>query len=163
MRFTALRWVSISALILVGCAPKSPPSEEGARPTEKPLDDRLAAPGSTTDALWGTTWVLENLLGESVIDRAEATLTFPEPGKIAGKGSCNQFFADVQLAGQSIVIGSLGATRRACAEPVNDQEWRYFAALQIAERFVIEGRTLSIYCQETEAPLRFTRTDSSSQ
>jgi heat shock protein HslJ len=159
-----LPWLAVvAAAAIVGCAPKTPPAVGRADSGEEPLDDRQAAPGSTSEELWGTSWLLEDLAGTGVVDRVQATLTFPEPGKIAGKGSCNQFFGDVQLAGRSIVIGSLGATRMACAEAVNDQERRYFEALQHAERWGVEGRTLSIWFQESEAPLRFTRTGSSTE
>jgi len=141
------------ALFVVGaCAPK-PPDER----KEQPVDDRAAAPGTTTDALWGTAWLLEDLAGTGVIDRVEASLEFIEPGKIGGRGSCNHFFGGVELAGRSIVISGLGSTRMACEEAVNEQEGRYFAALEAAQRFELDGDVLRIYLHDREEPLRFTR------
>ena len=72
--------------------------------------------------LKGTEWVLENLAGQGVIDSVQATLGFPELGKVVGKGSCNRFFGTVEIQGDKIKFGSLGSTRMACPEAVMKQE-----------------------------------------
>jgi len=62
------------------------------------------------------------LAGAGVVDRVHATLEFPEPGRVAGNASCNRFFGSVEATEQMIKIGSLGSTKMACAEAVNNQE-----------------------------------------
>ncbi len=101
--------------------------------------------------------MLEDIGGAGVIDDARATLEFPERGKAAGRGSCNQFFGSVEITGPAIAFGPLGSTRMACAEAVMNQESRYLKALQDAERYSVEGSVLLVYAKGMEQPLRFTR------
>lgn len=118
-----------------------------------------AAPGGAVASLEGTAWRLEDLAGAGVIDGAEATLEFPEPGKVAGRGSCNRFTGTVEVSGESIRFGRLGSTMIGCAEAVGNQERKYFAVLQNAERFRLGGSTLELYGRGTDLPSRFIRID----
>jgi putative lipoprotein len=104
--------------------------------------------------LMGTTWRLDSLAGEPVLDGVQATLVIQE-GKVSGRGSCNSFFGPVTIEGEKISFGPLGSTRMACPETVSNQEAKYFEALHTAERFTIEGSSLSIHSRGMEAPLRF--------
>ncbi|MGH7562865.1 MAG: YbaY family lipoprotein [Gemmatimonadota bacterium] len=105
--------------------------------------------------LQGTAWRLEDLGGFGVLDRVEATLEFPEAGKVVGSGSCNRFFGTVEISGESIKFGPLGSTRMSCVEAVMNQEAKYLKALEDAERFTLEGSTLLAYYRGAEEPLRF--------
>ncbi len=120
--------------------------------------DAGAVGGAAASAsLWGTAWLLEDLGGAGVLDGAQATLEFPEPGKAAGRGSCNRFFGTVEISGASLKFGPLGSTKMACVEAVMAQESRYVEALQNADRYAIQGSTLLIYARGMSQPLRFTR------
>jgi putative lipoprotein len=105
--------------------------------------------------LGGTAWRLEDLGGAGVLDNVEATLEFPETGKVAGRGSCNRFFGEVEISGQSIGFGALGSTRMSCVEAVMNQEAKYLKALEGAERFMLDGSMLLIYSKGMDQPLRF--------
>ena len=107
--------------------------------------------------LAGSSWLLEDLSGAGVVDRVQATLDFTEPGRVVGNASCNRFFGSVEIAGATIKIGSLGATKMACAEAVNNQEMKYMKALENAERFTLEGTILQVFVKGADKPLRFTR------
>jgi len=113
---------------------------------------------TASPSILNTTWLLEDLGGAGVLDRARATLAFTEPGKVAGSGSCNRFFGSVAISGQSISFGQLGSTRMACVPAVATQEANYLKALADAERFVLDGPFLLIYAKNMDKPLRFTRT-----
>jgi heat shock protein HslJ len=117
----------------------------------------LAGCATATAQLWGTAWRLEDLAGAGVLDRVEATLTFPETGRAAGNGSCNRFSGTVEISGDSIGFGPLASTRMACAEPISTQEGKYLSALQQAERFAFDGPALLIYSKGIPQPLRFVR------
>jgi putative lipoprotein len=104
--------------------------------------------------LMGTTWRLDSLAGEAVLPGVQATLVIQE-GKASGRGSCNSFFGPVTIDGEKISFGALGSTRMACPEAVSSQEAKYLEALRGAERFTLEGSTLSIHLRGMEAPLRF--------
>ena len=117
-----------------------------------------AAPAPAASfSLSNSEWLLKNLSGSDVLDNVQATLAFPEEGKIAGKGSCNQFFGTAEIKGDAIKLGPLGSTRMACPEPAMNQEAKYLEALQAAERFEWKDPYLLIYCKGFEKPLQFTR------
>jgi heat shock protein HslJ len=103
-------------------------------------------------------WLLEDLSGSGVLDNVQATLTFPEAGRVAGNGSCNHFFGPAEINGDAIKSGPLGSSRKVCPEAVMNQETKYLEALQAAERFEWKDRYLLIYCKSIERALRFTRT-----
>lgn len=138
---------ALLALVLVACA-------GGAGDPQAATGGGVIG-GAAASALWGTAWHLEDLAGTPVLERVEATLVFPEPGKAAGNGSCNRFFATVAISGESISFSAIGATRMACEEAVGMQEAKYLSALQNAERFSLEASTLSIHCKGMDQPLRF--------
>ena len=102
-------------------------------------------------------WLLEDLSGSGVLDNVQATLTLPEPGRVAGRGSCNRFFGPVEINGDAIKMGPLASSRMACPEAVMNQETKYLEALQAAERFEWKDPYLLIYCKGFESALRFTR------
>jgi heat shock protein HslJ len=111
---------------------------------------------NTAFNLLGSEWQLEDL-GGIAADHGQATLTFPEAGKIAGNGSCNRFFGSAEINGDAIKLSALGSTRMACPEAVMNQEAKYLEALQAAERFEWKDPYLLIDCKGFEKPLRFTR------
>lgn len=113
--------------------------------------------------LTGTEWRLEELAGGKVLDDPQATLMFPEAGKVAGKGSCNRFTGAAEISGKSIRFGPLASTRMACAEPAMKQETQYLAALQAAERYEWKSPNLLIYYKGSEKPLRFVKVEKSAK
>lgn len=117
-----------------------------------------AMPGTPAPApLVGSEWLLEDLGGRGVVDRVQATLAFPEAGRVAGNSSCNRFFGSYTLMQDRVAFGQLGGTRMACAEAVNEQETRYLDALQKAQRLDIQGKTMLMHVQGLDKPLRFKR------
>ena len=107
--------------------------------------------------LSGSEWLLEDLGGNGVLDNVQATLAFPEAGKVAGNGSCNRFFGIMEINGNNIKLSPLGSSRMACAEAVMNQETKYLQMLQAAERFEWKEPHLLIYCNSFERPLCFRR------
>jgi heat shock protein HslJ len=115
------------------------------------------AQGALMQDLLGTEWLLEDLAGSGVIDNARATLSFPESGKVTGNGSCDSFFASVVVAGDRVSFDKIGSTFMQCTDPVSDQEGRYLAALESADRMSVDGDYLFVHSKSLEKSLRFTR------
>lgn len=90
-----------------------------------------------------------------MLEKPEATLEFPEAGKVAGRASCNRFFGTVEVSGGSIRFGPLAATKMSCGDDADAQERRYLQALQSAERFDFDGTALRLHSRGVEQPLRF--------
>lgn len=117
---------------------------------------KQAEADASRPALAGTAWRLVDLAGAGVVPQAQATLAFTDDGRISGKGSCNSFGGAVTISGNAITVGPLAATQMACAESAAmDQETRYLAAIQQAERFEIQPPHLYIYSAGQPQPLRF--------
>jgi len=154
----ALHVSRVSSLLILalslGCSePPSPPETATGAP-----ENGTAEAQSTEVApseLWGTSWVLEDLAGSAVMKGAQPTLEFPEPEKVAGKGSCNRFFGAVRVSGETISFSAMASTRMACSEALGTQEMTYLKALQDAERFKVQGDALLIYAKDFDKPLRF--------
>ncbi|PSJ44394.1 hypothetical protein C7H85_13800 [Zobellella endophytica] len=108
-------------------------------------------------ALPGSRWRLEDLGGRGVLDRVPVTLAFPEPGRVAGFASCNQFGGSADIDGEQIRINGLKATQKGCTEAVEHQERRYLAALASATRFITQGPFLYLYGPNHTQPLKFIR------
>lgn len=76
--------------------------------TQEPAADAAAFPAADTS------WTLSETDGAPVT--ATATLTFPEPGKIAGKAPCNTFRGSLDGTPQAFTIGPLAMTQMACPD-----------------------------------------------
>ena len=138
------------ALLCVGCSSKSKTS--GTETTS------TAVPATAFVSLEGTKWRLVDLGGAGVVSKTEATIDFADSGRVAGKGSCNRFFATATFSGDSIHFGPIGSTKMACLDTsISRQETNYFKALEAAQRFTRDDSTLSIYYAGSDKPLRFTQ------
>jgi len=109
-----------------------------------------------TAALLGTEWILEDLGGSGVLDDAQATLAFLEPGKVAGRASCNRFSGTAKINGSEIQVGPLVSTRMLCPEALMKQEAQYLKALESADRIERDGSNLMLHSRTFEKPLKFT-------
>ena len=67
---------------------------------------------------------------------------FKGNGQLAGHGGCNRFFGSYRVAGSTVKIGLIGATRMACPEPIMDLERKFFIALEAVETFERYGPEL---------------------
>ena len=95
--------------------------------------------------------------GKCARSRAGERLAFPEPGRIAGKGSCNRFMGSVEIDKEAVRFGKLASTMMACPPEVMQQEGAYLKALENADRITLVGHHLLVHSKGTEKPLRFTR------
>ena len=114
------------AMVLQGCSPE---------PAESVQENM---PG-TDLSLAGTSWRVEDIDQRGIIDLSNVTLEFVEDGRVAGSGGCNSYFGAVAIAGTSISFTGLGATSRACAEALMNQEQHFFAALNEITSFRTEA------------------------
>ncbi len=136
------------------------------KPTRAATPVAVAAAASAagkveTFNLVSTEWQLKDLAGSGVVEGVRPTLAFPEADKVSGNGSCNRFFGPMQIKGNEIKLGPLGSTRMACPEAAMNQETKYLAALQAAERYEWQDPYLLIFCKDLEKPMRFARVQDS--
>jgi heat shock protein HslJ len=109
------------------------------------------------EELVGSEFLLEDLGGRGVMDNLQSTLKFESAEQVVGNGGCNRYFGSVEVKGDSIKFGPLGATQRMCPETVMDQEMRFLAALGKAYRIAMDGPYLYIHSQADDTTLKFTK------
>ncbi|MBU2983005.1 META domain-containing protein [Lentibacter algarum] len=66
-------------------------------------------------------WRLESIDGAAF--SARATLTFPEPGKIAGQAPCNRYFGPMTVPYPWFDAGQVASTRMACPDLTSESKF----------------------------------------
>ncbi len=95
------------------------------------------------DPLADTAWALAQLDGKAMAADIPVTARFAD-GRIGGSAGCNQYFASYAVKGDSLRIGSAGATKMMCPEPVMAVEDAFLAALQDIRTFKLTGGKLQL-------------------
>ncbi len=92
----------------------------------------------------------------NVIAGTTVNVKFGEDGRASGSTGCNSYSGTYQVRGDSITIGRLASTRRACLDPnANQQEQRFLAALEAANRFRLSSDRLTILSNRGRNVLNF--------
>jgi heat shock protein HslJ len=92
------------------------------------------------------------------LQTTELTADF-EGDRISGSGGCNRFNGGYQTESNQLTIGALASTRMACEQLVMNQEAKYLAALQGAQRYEVNSQgELQVFYQtdQESGVLRFT-------
>jgi heat shock protein HslJ len=97
----------------------------------------VAEPTSLVGTTWHATGINNGNQGvESVVTGSDPTAIFADDGTVSGDAGCNQYNGPAVVDGDSITIGPLASTLRACAEDaVTTQEANFLAALQNATTY----------------------------
>jgi len=114
--------IAIVATLVTGCANQH----------EQPPFDEL-------NELTAHEWVLEDINNQGIIDNSRVTLNFGDEGRVAGKASCNRYFAVYSVDGETLNIQQAATTMMACPEALMNQERRFLDALQGAHSFEIDA------------------------
>lgn len=146
--------ITVFALVSVSCSSthKSPPAAPAVT---------SPAPTLAPFTLNGSEWLLADLAGTAVVPDSKASLSFIDPGRVAGNASCNRFTGTATISGNNLKFGSLATTMMACADPnVSAQETTYLKALAAASRYEWHNPYLFIFCDGFDKPLQFIRAPS---
>lgn len=90
----------------------------------------------------GSTWHVTSVDGQDPLDDHPITFEFDTEGNIAGDTSCNRFGGSCAIDGNTLEIGPLRSTRRACQPEVMQQEQNFLALLGAAATWKIDGEEL---------------------
>jgi heat shock protein HslJ len=81
----------------------------------------------------------------NVLRDTELTATFGDDGNVSGNTGCNSFRGPYRLEGETLALGPLVSTRRAClSAEANVQEQAFLVALAAAARFELAGDRLTL-------------------
>jgi heat shock protein HslJ len=95
-------------------------------------------------------WVAVELDGKPV---AGPTLDYTTD-KVSGTGGCNRFNGAISIEDDAVQIGPIAATKMAC-EGKSEVETRYFAALEAARSFAVQGNSLTLKAEDGRDLVKF--------
>lgn len=75
-------------------------------------------------------WLVEDIGGRGVMDRAQSTVEFGEDGGVSGNTCVNRYAGKVDIDGNQLRFGPLATTRRAGPPAMMDQEQRFLKAME---------------------------------
>ena len=94
--------------------------------------------------LTGVTWRPTFVGAEPIPDDSAMFVQFEIDGSIKGYGGCNTFSGSLKKTAAGLQVGSLSATRKACAEPIMDRETAFMTALQNTRHFEVGDKRLQL-------------------
>jgi len=109
--------------------------------------------------LVGSSWLVEDISRRGVIDDAQTTMSFSEPGRVQGSTVCNSYTGSVTIANASMQFGPMAVTMRMCHGPLANQEAGFVEAVaQVSSHELDEERgLLFLYTATGEPVLRLSR------
>jgi heat shock protein HslJ len=98
----------------------------------------------TTNSLNGTSWLLVDLNGQSILPETVITLNFGSE-KVSGTDGCNNYSASYMANGEKINIGKdVTSTMEACPDPIMQQASAYITALIQSSSYKTDGQQLTL-------------------
>ncbi len=99
--------------------------------------------------LTGTTWSATGINNgkeavTSLVAGTMVTAEFSEDGTLSGNAGCNTYNGTYEVSGDSLTIGPLATTKKACEPDVTEQEANYLAALGRVTTYTIRGDQLEL-------------------
>lgn len=91
------------------------------------------------------------------VDRRPTIRFSADSSRAEGNGGCNSYGGEATISGSSLHVSRVISTKRACIDAaLNQQESRFFSALETADRYAVSADTLRLY-RGTGVALRFVR------
>jgi heat shock protein HslJ len=90
----------------------------------------------------GSAWQVTTFAGQTPLADHPITFEFDTEGNIAGDASCNRFGGTCTIEGNTLEVGPLRSTRRACEPEVMQQEHKFLALLGAITTWSLEGDDL---------------------
>jgi heat shock protein HslJ len=122
--------------------------------------------GSSKGHLEDTRWQMKSYRsadGDMVASLPDLVTTARfEGGTISGNAGCNSYRGNLQIDGETIMIGPLMTTMMACPEAQMKQESTYLLALEQARTFERKGDRLLLFNEEGQVLIAFTLIEPSS-
>jgi len=105
---------------------------------------------ATPTTLPGSAWQVTTFAGQTPLVDHPITFEFDTEGNIGGYGSCNRFGGTCTIEGDTMKIGPLRSTRRACEPEVMRQERQFLALLGAVTAWAMDGDELVLTASDGE-------------
>lgn len=140
-------WIDPKADMVIARFSSNPVAGNAANdPTSLPAYRAVAnylLSADNTDPLISGRWIIEDIMGDGVIDNTQASLSFGKDGDLSGNATCNRLIGSYTVDGEDIAIKRVGSTMMVCPEALMFQERRLLDLLPTVVRYEIDkGRTL---------------------
>jgi putative lipoprotein len=128
----------------------------GQQPTS--ASSSSAPPDAAPPAILDVTWQAISIGEKPILPRSTPTLLISSGELRAGGSSgCNSWFAQATLDGESLRLGSITTTLKACAQSINLQEQAYKDALSATTSWRIDADVLTLYGADGKSLMVFKR------
>ena len=108
----------------------------------------------------GSAWEVTSFAGQTPLADHPITFEFDTEGNIAGDASCNRFGGTCTIEGNTIKVGPLRSTRRACEPEIMQQEHKFLALLGSVVNWEINPEGILVLTGEDGEIRARKRTDS---
>lgn len=112
---------------------------------------------SASPAILDSVWTLTTLNNAPVLPRTKPSLTIGPDMRAGGSGGCNSWFAQAEINGETLRLGSITSTLKGCTQSVNLQETAFKEALGSVASWSVEGDQLTLFGADGKSLLVFTR------
>lgn len=151
----------LAAALLGGCAvspPSSSPASAGSpSATTAAVAQTPAAPVALS--LAGTEWAAFAVDGKAEVTNPKPKLRWLSADKVAGTGGCNGFSGPSVAGPDSLRLGPLASTGRACLSMPGSQEDLFFKALELTRKAKIDRDQLVLMDESGKQLARFLKTN----
>ncbi|MES2952409.1 MAG: META domain-containing protein [Pseudomonadota bacterium] len=151
--------VLLLAALLSACAtgPKGTLNTPAPAPSASLPAPSPAAPAALS--LAGTEWVAFALNGVPEVTNPKPKLRWTSADKIAGTGGCNGFTGLSVVGPNSLSLGPLASTGRACLSMPGSQEDLFFKALELTRKARMDRDQLVLMDETGKQLARFLKTN----
>lgn len=116
-------------------------------------------PPPVTPALAGTEWTAFAVDGKAEVVNPKPKLRWLTADKVAGTGGCNGFTGPSVAGPDSLRLGPLASTGRACLSMPGSQEDLFFKALELTRKAKVERDQLVLMDESGKQLARLLRTN----
>jgi len=150
-----------AVMVALGCAPTEEPAVEAESPpvpvAEEPAPEIEIGRAPQAAELLGS-WKLVSIAGEPAAAEFETTIEFDEEGRAGGNAGCNNYGGGYDFDSGSLAFATpFASTKKMCPGAMMKQEDAFLKAMSVFQRASIDGDTLSLYFEGSDAPLVFER------
>ena len=110
-----------------------------------------------TPAILDVTWTATSIGGAAILPRTKPSLSIGSDMRAGGSGGCNSWFAQAEIDGDTLRLGSITSTLKACTQAINQQEQAFHDALTAAMTWQVDGDQLTLFGADGKPVLVFTR------
>src|SRR5436309_8900521 len=92
---------------------------------------------TATAKLAGTSWAVEDVSGQAVIDWSQTALRFEADGRVSGSTGCNSYTGTATIKTRDLTFSPLATTRLACLPESRDQEQGLMKAMEAVRSYSV--------------------------